>query len=55
MAATKRQCGICERWISPWRWTVYLHPHKMPREKHEELWPNLPYLDGWCPGGRRTA
>lgn len=52
-ATGKREgCRICERLIMPWASTGALRPHKMPREKHDQLWPNLPYLDGWCPGGR---
>lgn len=51
-AGAKLRCRFCEREIAPWRWTAYLHAHKIPREKHDEIWPGKPYLDGWCPGGQ---
>jgi hypothetical protein len=52
MNPVRGKCRFCEREIAFQRFTAYLRPHKMPIEKHRELWPTLPYLDGWCPGGQ---
>lgn len=45
-----RTCWVCEREIGVNPLTDGLRAHGISREKHDEVFPGLPYLDGQCPG-----
>jgi hypothetical protein len=46
----KRVCRVCERRVGVNPLTGGLRHHEISREKHETVWPGMPYLDGQCSG-----
>ncbi len=48
----KLRCRFCDRMITPWRFTMYLHAHKWTEDQHHATFGELPFLDAWCPGGQ---